>query len=42
MLTMMDDRGLGYALGAAEYLVKPVDRDRLLGAVRKRAGISPC
>ncbi len=35
MLTMMDDRGLGYALGAAEYLVKPVDRERLLGAVRK-------
>ena len=35
MLTMMDDRGLGYALGAAEYLVKPVDRERLLAAVRK-------
>jgi CheY-like chemotaxis protein len=35
MLTMMDDRGLGYALGAAEYLTKPLDRERLLAAVRK-------
>ncbi|MGH7645988.1 MAG: response regulator, partial [Gemmatimonadales bacterium] len=35
MLTMIDDRGLGYALGAAEYLVKPLDRERLLAAVRK-------
>ncbi len=29
MLTMVDNRNLGYALGASEYLVKPVDRDRL-------------
>jgi len=29
MLTMIDDRGAGYALGAAEYIMKPVDRDRL-------------
>ena len=35
MLTMVDDRGLGYALGAAEYLTKPLDRERLLAAVRK-------
>ena len=35
MLTMVDDRGLGYALGAAEYLTKPLDRDRLLATVRK-------
>jgi signal transduction histidine kinase/DNA-binding response OmpR family regulator len=33
MLTMVDDRGLGYALGAADYLVKPVDRARLLAAL---------
>jgi CheY-like chemotaxis protein len=35
MLTMVDDRGLDYALGAAEYLTKPLDRERLLAAVRK-------
>jgi CheY-like chemotaxis protein len=35
MLMMIDDRGLGYALGAAEYLTKPLDRERLLAAVRK-------
>ena len=30
---MLDERGAGFALGAAEYLVKPVDRDELLGAL---------
>ena len=35
MHTMVDDRNLGYALGAAEYLTKPVDRDRLLGVLNK-------
>lgn len=29
MLTMIDDRSTGYALGAAEYITKPLDRDRL-------------
>jgi signal transduction histidine kinase/DNA-binding response OmpR family regulator len=37
MLTMLDDRDLGYSLGAADYLVKPIDRERLLAAVRKHA-----
>jgi len=30
MLTMLDDKTRGYALGATDYLVKPVDRDALL------------
>jgi GAF domain-containing protein/CheY-like chemotaxis protein len=30
MLTIVDDRNLGYALGAAEYLTKPIDRERLV------------
>ena len=30
MLTIVDDRNLGYALGAADYLTKPIDRERLL------------
>jgi len=29
MVTIEDDRKLGYALGASEYLTKPVDRGRL-------------
>lgn len=29
MMTMVNDRNLGYALGAAEYVVKPVDRQKL-------------
>ncbi|MEM8640502.1 MAG: response regulator [Cyanobacteria bacterium P01_G01_bin.54] len=27
MLTMVHDRNLGYALGASDYLLKPVNRD---------------
>jgi CheY-like chemotaxis protein/anti-sigma regulatory factor (Ser/Thr protein kinase) len=30
MLTMVDNRKLGFALGATEYLNKPIDRSRLL------------
>ena len=29
MLTIVDNKNLGYAMGAAEYLTKPIDRDRL-------------
>jgi len=29
MLTIVDNKNLGYALGAAEYLTKPIDRERL-------------
>jgi signal transduction histidine kinase/DNA-binding response OmpR family regulator len=30
MLTMVEDRNLGFAVGASDFLTKPVDRDRLL------------
>jgi signal transduction histidine kinase/CheY-like chemotaxis protein len=30
MLSMVDDVGMGYSLGAAEYMTKPVDRTSLL------------
>jgi len=32
---MVDDKGKGYSLGAAEYLTKPVDRTRLLQVLQK-------
>ncbi len=35
MLTIVDDRNLGYALGAADYVTKPVDRERLGNALHK-------
>ena len=35
MVTIVDDRNLGYALGATDYLTKPVDRDRLSALVRR-------
>ncbi|MBZ5586790.1 MAG: response regulator, partial [Acidobacteriia bacterium] len=35
MTTIVDDRNLGYTLGAAEYLAKPIDREHL-GAVLRR------
>jgi CheY-like chemotaxis protein/anti-sigma regulatory factor (Ser/Thr protein kinase) len=34
VLTILDDRDLGYALGAADYLTKPIDRARLVALVR--------
>jgi signal transduction histidine kinase len=33
MMTIADDRARGLALGAADYLVKPVDRNRLAGVL---------
>jgi signal transduction histidine kinase/CheY-like chemotaxis protein len=35
MLTIVDDRNLGYALGASDYLTKPVDRERLVTVLKK-------
>jgi len=35
MVSMVDDRSQGYTLGATDYLTKPVDRNRLLGSIRK-------
>ena len=41
MLTFVDDKTLGYALGAAAYLTKPIDRDRLVAALTPyRRGLS--
>jgi signal transduction histidine kinase/CheY-like chemotaxis protein len=35
MITMMDDKEMGHTLGAADFLPKPIDRDRLVGTLRK-------
>ena len=35
MLTMVDDRSLGFALGASDYLMKPVERPRLMAVLHK-------
>jgi CheY-like chemotaxis protein len=35
MLTMVDDKNLGYALGASDYLTKPINRDRLAAVLSK-------
>jgi signal transduction histidine kinase/CheY-like chemotaxis protein len=37
IVSMVDEQGAGFALGAAEYLVKPVDRAQLLDAVTRCA-----
>ncbi|HEY7544999.1 MAG TPA: response regulator, partial [Blastocatellia bacterium] len=35
MMTMIDDRNIGFALGANDYLTKPVDRERLTDVLNK-------
>jgi CheY-like chemotaxis protein len=38
MITIVDDRNLGYSLGASEFMTKPIDRSRLLSLVQRFAG----
>jgi CheY-like chemotaxis protein len=38
MVTMIDNRGLGFALGASEYMTKPIDRARLAALLARFAG----
>jgi PAS domain S-box-containing protein len=35
MLTIVDNKNMGYALGASDYLTKPIDRDRLSAILKK-------
>ncbi|MDQ3439636.1 MAG: response regulator, partial [Planctomycetota bacterium] len=37
MVTMTGDRNLGFALGASDFMTKPIDRGRLLGVLRRYA-----
>ena len=42
MLSIMNDRNMGYALGASEYLHKPIEHEALVTALRKcRRGSMP-
>jgi CheY-like chemotaxis protein len=38
MVTIVDDRNLGYSLGASEVMTKPIDRPRLVELVRRITG----
>ncbi len=38
LMTILDERSRGYSLGASDYLVKPVDRDKLIGVLRSICG----
>jgi signal transduction histidine kinase/DNA-binding response OmpR family regulator len=43
MQTIVNDQRLGYALGATDYLTKPIDRQRLASLLRKyRCAHPPC
>ena len=43
LVTIVDDKNLGYTLGASDYLTKPVSRDQLGSVLRKyRCRVSPC
>ena len=35
MVTVVDDKNLGFALGAADYLIKPIEWDRLISVLEK-------
>ncbi len=37
VVSMLDERGKGFALGAAEYLLKPIQSDTLLATIRRIA-----
>jgi CheY-like chemotaxis protein len=38
LMTIMDEKNRGFALGATDYLVKPVDRDTLVRILRQISG----
>jgi CheY-like chemotaxis protein len=35
VLTMFDDKEMGFTLGATDYMTKPIDRDRLVSVLRR-------
>ncbi|MHC4729219.1 MAG: CHASE domain-containing protein [Planctomycetota bacterium] len=41
MQTMIEDQKRGYALGATDYIVKPIDRERLVATLKSCTGQAP-
>jgi signal transduction histidine kinase/DNA-binding response OmpR family regulator len=41
LMTIVDDRTRGYLLGATDYLIKPVEREKLTEVLRKICGSAP-
>jgi PAS domain S-box-containing protein len=41
MLTIVEEKNLGHALGAADYLVKPLEPQRLVDALRRHTAAAP-
>lgn len=41
LVTILDEKTKGYSLGAAEYMVKPVDRERLASVLKGLCGEQP-
>ena len=41
VVTILDEKDMGYSLGAADYMTKPIDRERLLAIVRNNCCDSP-
>jgi signal transduction histidine kinase/ActR/RegA family two-component response regulator/HAMP domain-containing protein len=40
LVTIVDEKNRGYSLGATDYMVKPIDRERLVGVLRNICGSS--
>ncbi len=40
IVSIVDQKRMGFALGAAEYFVKPVQKEALIGAIRERLTLS--
>ena len=38
LMTIVDDKNRGYALGAADYLIKPIDREKLVSVLHGLCG----
>ena len=41
MVTIVDDKNLGYSLGAADYLTKPIDREAARGRCCRNTDSAP-
>jgi signal transduction histidine kinase/DNA-binding response OmpR family regulator len=40
LVSIADEKNRGYSLGATDYLIKPVDRDKLIGLLRSICNVS--